>query len=231
MAVRSGRTRIRMPDETLYLKSALLLICMSPSALGSMASGVRGAPDFYRCYAMVLLAVALLWSSTQWVPAITTLDYLGALGLVFSAAAGLLAWRLDGLIVRGIAARTGSAAPAAPKAIVGRSFLPHADAPKTETSRLVQLLLLLSISVMEEFVFRGILLGTASEMSHSVWYGFGIALQAALFCLAHLAFGWPHVAAKAPLAILCTVLAMSISLLSAMAAHAVFNFMFWRGRQ
>jgi membrane protease YdiL (CAAX protease family) len=217
--------------DSLYLKAALLLICMSPSALAAMISTRVRSLRFYEAYLLVLGTVALTWSVTEPVPFTIRLDWIAAAGLFFGALGGYICWHFDvwlsGKLVTFPAEQTSS--------IVTMAIRPSTDVGigrlNKESRMRFELPSLLGIAILEEVIYRGILLGTAFDFGGKLSLILAIILQLVLFCLAHLAFGWAHVLTKAPLGILCTIFALSNSLQAAAAIHLAFNYSFWRAEQ
>jgi hypothetical protein len=91
-----------------------------------------------------------------------------------------------------------------------------------------QLSWLLIAAVAEECVFRGVLGTAATGISWIPGRVAGLAAVMATFCLSHLYFGWPQVAAKVPLAVLATLLALVTGgVTGAVVMHAVVNTRVW----
>jgi hypothetical protein len=84
-------------------------------------------------------------------------------------------------------------------------------------------------AVLEEIVYRGLLVQVCFLIPNGLWVGLGLAATTLFFSLSHLPFGWPQVAAKSPLGLLALSAALSLgSVLPAIAAHLVFNLKIWK---
>lgn len=88
---------------------------------------------------------------------------------------------------------------------------------------------LLTAAVAEECVFRGVLTTAAAGVAWLPGRAACLAAAMAVFCLSHLYFGWPQVAAKAPLSLLATVLVLVTGCVAgAVVMHVVVNARVWR---
>ena len=107
---------------------------------------------------------------------------------------------------------------------------PAAWTPTTrDTAVPTQLSWLLLAAAAEECVFRGMLTSAADEASWRPGRLFCVAAVVAVFCLSHLYFGWPQVAAKAPLSVLATALTLATGCVAgAVVMHVVVNARVWR---
>jgi membrane protease YdiL (CAAX protease family) len=94
------------------------------------------------------------------------------------------------------------------------------------------LALLVVIAVLEEILFRGVLLDLAISMPGE---GLRIAAVAALalaFAATHIAFGWTQVVAKLPLSLTATAAALTTgSVVGAVVAHGLVNTRSWHVRE
>ncbi|AVF25571.1 CAAX amino terminal protease self- immunity [Paenibacillus larvae subsp. larvae] len=91
------------------------------------------------------------------------------------------------------------------------------------------LLFLLFIAIMEEIIFRDWLVQLSMEFTGFISYIFLIWLSIISFSLLHLRFGWNHVISKTPLAVinLCALFSTG-SVISAIIAHMLFNYLVWK---
>jgi membrane protease YdiL (CAAX protease family) len=99
----------------------------------------------------------------------------------------------------------------------------------TLTAPLRLLALLVSAAVLEETLFRGVLVELALGVHPWPVAAISVAVTAALFALMHIPFGLVEVLSKLPLSILAlaTVLALG-TVVPAMLAHVLFNVWMWR---
>jgi membrane protease YdiL (CAAX protease family) len=90
--------------------------------------------------------------------------------------------------------------------------------------------LLVAGAVLEECVFRGVLVSAAGYLPAGAGRVAGLVAVVAAFALSHVFVGWSQVVAKLPLSVLCMVLAVTTGTVAGAAiTHAVVN---WRaGRQ
>jgi CAAX prenyl protease-like protein len=96
-------------------------------------------------------------------------------------------------------------------------------------SRRFGLLSVVLAAVLEEIVYRGLLVQVCLLIPNGMWAGLGLAATVVFFSLSHLPFGWPQVAAKSPLGLLALSAALGVgSVLPAIATHLVFNIKIWR---
>jgi membrane protease YdiL (CAAX protease family) len=168
------------------------------------------------------------------------------LALAPAIAAGIAAHRFDRAILRRLARRSGAAGMPAPrpgavglpgpplafqqnrvrrrKLGAGRSGVQRAyGADATD----FPLPTIVAVAVLEEAVYRGVLLTLCVAIAAPALSALAVAASLAAFALAHVPFGWAHVAAKCPLGALSLV-AMAVGGLPAAAAvHVTFNVLVW----
>ncbi|GAA2786902.1 CPBP family intramembrane glutamic endopeptidase [Crossiella cryophila] len=100
-------------------------------------------------------------------------------------------------------------------------------APSAEDYR-VGLGWLLGVAVLEEIVFRGLLIRLTQLLPEGTQW-LGAVAVTVLFALTHVFFGWDQVLAKLPLAAVALGLALTTGAVLAPAlAHALFNLHVWR---
>lgn len=88
--------------------------------------------------------------------------------------------------------------------------------------------MLVMVGVLEEIVFRGLLVGVAVQQDR-VAASLLIALSIVLFCFAHVHYGLSEALAKLPLAVVCAGLTLATqSVVAAVFTHAIFNALVWR---
>lgn len=106
----------------------------------------------------------------------------------------------------------------------GRSVVPRADRTTRSSWHLV-----IAIAVLEELIFRGVLVQASFLLSNVVVCAAALIATVIVFALAHVAFGWAHVIGKLPLGVgaLISVLAMG-TIVPAILAHGYFNYRVWR---
>ena len=112
---------------------------------------------------------------------------------------------------------------------VGRSAAVAALLPSTGAERLIWVFVAVSVGFCEEVVFRGYLQAQLAAFSGSV--GVGIALQAALFGIAHAEQGWPMALCIAGYGVILGVLArVRGSLWPGIVSHVAIDLLsgFWR---
>ncbi|MFF7725405.1 CPBP family intramembrane glutamic endopeptidase [Streptomyces sp. NPDC008001] len=182
----------------------------------------------------------------------------GAAGPVAGAACGLLVIRSDAALTRWSAARArarpGTAARGSarrPQETRVRAVRPvrapgasPGDGPRrrvmgiakgrggyvpTADDYRVGLGWLLAVAVLEELVFRGVLLRMALRPGNEGLRVAGIVGVVAMFALSHIFFGWAQVLAKLPLSVLATAATLVTgSVWAAAVTHMVFNAYVWR---
>jgi len=158
-------------------------------------------------YALVLAVVVVAAIAGAGVsPWPVRLDWMSIGVLAAAPAAGFVAYRIDQRIVRRLSG---------PARMIGRepSALP----------------LLMAIAVLEELVYRGLLLDFCFRLPGFGWQVTGVAGMTIWFALVHVWYGWVHVAAKAPLSIVATALALlGGGPAAAVLAHVMFNYQICR---
>lgn len=169
------------------------------------------------------------------------------LALAPAVAAGVLAHRLDGAILRGLARRTRTRSATAPRP--GAAGLPSPplafqqrrvrrrtlgggrnDARRSYDADPAEFALgtIVAVSVLEEAVYRGVLLSLCLALVAPALTAVAIAASLVVFAIAHMPFGWPHVAAKFPLGVLCLGAVAVGGLPAAAAVHLAFNVLVWK---
>lgn len=91
------------------------------------------------------------------------------------------------------------------------------------------LLIVLSVAVLEEIIYRGVLVQASFMLPSSLSVSIGLILTVIWFALTHLRFGWPHVCSKLPLgglSLLSVLLFDSIA--GAIVTHVWFNVRAWK---
>jgi membrane protease YdiL (CAAX protease family) len=88
---------------------------------------------------------------------------------------------------------------------------------------------MVAIAVLEEILYRGLLLQLVALSPSPALRALGAAFVVIMFCLSHVWFGWAQVAAKLPLSVGATAaVLLTGSVLPAIVAHVVLNVMAWR---
>ncbi|MFE1765207.1 CPBP family intramembrane glutamic endopeptidase [Streptomyces angustmyceticus] len=174
-----------------------------------------------------------------------------AAGLVLGTGAGPLIAAADTAITRRLGRRTASRVarpvrgPAArPQAratrpvgqaarLTGAKPTRSADRRWTpnrrDTDVALPLVWLVTVGVLEEFVFRGVLTGVAMALPGWGTRTLVLTLATAAFALSHIFFGWAQVVAKLPLSLATLAITLATgNVLGAAVAHALFNFRIWR---
>jgi membrane protease YdiL (CAAX protease family) len=96
-------------------------------------------------------------------------------------------------------------------------------------ARYVGLWLLLVIAALEEFIYRGLLIGVCFLLPNGGLMTFALIGNIVAFALSHIWFGWPHVLAKFPLSVVTTAVTLVMgTILPAIIAHLFFNAIFWK---
>ncbi|GGX74254.1 CPBP family intramembrane glutamic endopeptidase [Streptomyces hiroshimensis] len=182
----------------------------------------------------------------------------GAAGLAAGAACGLLVIWSDGAVTRWSAGRArartttaGRGSARRPQEARVRSMRPvrapgasPGDGPRrrvmgiakgrggyvpTAEDYRVGLGWLLAVAVLEELVFRGVLLRMALRPGHDGLRVAGVVGVVVMFALSHIFFGWAQVLAKLPLSVLATTATLITgSVWAAAVTHMVFNAYVWR---
>ncbi len=103
------------------------------------------------------------------------------------------------------------------------------DFAPTSADLRVRLWLLVSVAVVEELVFRGVLVSLALRAPGPVLVVAGVLGAQLAFAVSHVFFGWGQVLAKLPLAAACAAaVLLTGTVLPAVVAHVLFNVSVWR---
>lgn len=112
------------------------------------------------------------------------------------------------------------------------SVWPSRQQERSAQSGWRQIVLTSSVGVLEELVFRGVLLQLC--LGFASWTAIGIALTAMvlMFALSHVWYGVEHVIAKLPLSVVTTVLVLAMGTVwPAVVTHVIFNVEILRKRR
>jgi membrane protease YdiL (CAAX protease family) len=91
--------------------------------------------------------------------------------------------------------------------------------------------LLIVVAILEEVVFRGLLVQVCLELPDTALIVAVLSGSLVMFSLSHLSFGWPHVVGKFPLGVVTLVGTLALgTVLPAIIAHVMFNSQVWRDR-
>jgi len=127
---------------------------------------------------------------------------------------------------RELGRRPSQAAASGGEQRVWRAMAAPANAPAGEPASRRDLLV---IAVLEEVVFRGVLVRFALSMDATPLIGALLVAIAGVFALEHLHFGWSHVAGKLPFSAVVTIGAVVLgSSVMPIAAHVMLNLLVFR---
>ncbi|UUC44016.1 CPBP family intramembrane glutamic endopeptidase [Flavobacterium cerinum] len=98
---------------------------------------------------------------------------------------------------------------------------------KPKNEEWILLFTLVATAVLEEIIFRGILISYAFSQTYYLLFVI-VILSLVSFCSAHIFFGSIHILAKLPLALCCLVsLIVFENLVGAILIHVIFNWRIW----
>ncbi|MBE1493142.1 hypothetical protein H4696_000242 [Amycolatopsis lexingtonensis] len=103
------------------------------------------------------------------------------------------------------------------------------DFAPTASDLRVQLWLLVAVAVVEELMFRGVLVALGRQATGTFLVVLCVLGAQLAFAVSHVFFGWGQVLAKLPLAALTTIAVLATgTVLPAVVAHVLFNVSVWR---
>jgi hypothetical protein len=105
------------------------------------------------------------------------------------------------------------------------------ESGRGDRGRYRELPMIMAIAMLEEILFRGVVIGACRSTPYPMLEGAGILGMVLLFAGLHVQFGSSHVLSKLPLSALatCAVLATN-SVVPAICAHLLFNMSVWHDR-
>lgn len=225
------------PDLYGYALAVSVVYCLScpwvaeSAALSSPRLGRRGfLPIYLATLAIVAPASALIVR-----PPLVKLPPLPSIGLwvLLGVAAGVFVVEVEKRIVRVIAGRARSGhrrelGVATPERLTMSGPSGLISTPRDKRPPIRNLLMLEAVAVLEEIIYRGVLLSIA------LWLPAGprfvaIAGVVLIFALSHVSFGFAQATAKLPLGIVATLLTFGAgSVLPAAVAHGVVSAIAWQ---
>jgi membrane protease YdiL (CAAX protease family) len=218
------------PDVETYAVAGIAVYAL---ACGPLAEYLHSSwprarrPRFLLVYVGVMAAIAAVALVVLELPSVTGGSPV-ALSLAFPVGMtiGFLAIRWDALVRRTARAR---ARRDARKRAVRVESRPAAAAPGGEQPGSVSTLaLLLAVAILEEVLFRGVLVDLALSLSSPAAVAC-VAGTLAAFALSHVYWGWSEVASKGMLGALALVSVLALgTVVPAVVAHAVLNTYSWR---
>jgi hypothetical protein len=190
-------------------------------------------PPFLPLYAATLLVVSTVAVAVLRLPSLTR-DSSSALALasVVGLAGGEAAVRADGAVRRALRRRARLHAAAEDRALLGRRPLvppPGAAAPTAALpgAGLQALALLLAVAVLEEILYRGVLVDLSLQLPVAA-AAVSIPVTVVAFGAAHVYWGWVEMVAKLPLGLAALLASLPFrALVGAIAAHVLFNARSW----
>ena len=205
------------PELRAYVVAAVAvysLACAPTAALVQSLLPSRRRPPFLPVYVATLLGVAAIAAGALRLPGVRWSSWTIA-ALLVGLVAGEAAVRADGLIRRSLRRR----APYTPV------IRPAVAAPPTAAH--TTLALLLAVAVLEEILYRGVLVDLSLELP-LVAAALCIAATVVAFAAAHVYWGWIEMVAKLPLGLAALLASLPFRVvLGAIVAHVVFNTRAW----
>jgi membrane protease YdiL (CAAX protease family) len=242
-------TLIPIPEAHTYGVTLLVLYASAPFALSAHLQG-RWGGQFLAVHCGVLAGVVLggtLLLGPAAVVGGTPLRWL--IALPPGAAAGVLVTRADQYLTRRLArlAARGAGRSGQPGGRVTVSSRPLATGdgrrrrlgggrggllrPAMSTAPM-PLALLVGAAVLEELVYRGILVRLAFELPNPAAVAFGLAGLTVVFLAGHGFLGWTQLVVKIPLAVVTLGLTLVTgTAVAAAVTHAMLNADVWRQRR
>jgi hypothetical protein len=205
------------PDLRAYVVAAVAvysLACAPTAALVQSLLPSRRRPSFLPVYVATLLAVAAVAAAALRLPGLRWSSWT-IVALLVGLVAGEAAVRADAAIRRSLTRRT-RYAPAMRPAVAAPPTAAHAA-----------LALLLAVAVLEEVLYRGVLVDLSLELPVAAAVAC-IAATVIAFAAAHVYWGWIEMLAKLPLGLAALLASLPFRVvLGAIAAHLVFNLRVW----
>jgi membrane protease YdiL (CAAX protease family) len=205
------------PDLRAYVVAAVAvysLACAPTAALVQSLVPAKRRPPFLPVYLGTLLAVAAVAGVALRLPGLRWSSWT-VVAVVVGLAAGEVAVRADAWIRRSLTRRT-RYVPAMRPAVAAPPMAAHAT-----------LALLLGVAVLEEVLYRGVLVDLSLELP-VVAAAACIAATVVAFAAAHVYWGWVEMLAKLPLGLAALAASLPFRVvLGAIAAHVVFNTRAW----
>jgi hypothetical protein len=205
------------PDLRAYVVAAVAVYSLGGAPAAALVQSLvpaRRRPPFLPVYLGTLLAVAACAAVGLRLPGLRWSSWT-VVAVVVGLAAGEVAVRADGRIRRSLTRRT-RYVPAMRPAVPA----PPAAAQAT-------LALLLGVAVLEEVLYRGVLVDLSLELPVAAAVAC-IAASVLAFAAAHVYWGWIEMLAKLPLGLAALAASLPFRVvLGAIAAHVVFNTRAW----
>jgi membrane protease YdiL (CAAX protease family) len=220
------------PDTHVYVVAVVVVYALACAPLAGHLVAilpVERRPRFLPIYVLTMSAVAAVALATLSLPSVTessprSLAFSTLLGL----GAGVLAIRCDSA-VRRLAQRKARQRRRGPSVTPPPG--PARAAPGTVEvvdGSVATLGLLLTVALLEEVLFRGILVDLTLDLSSTALAVAGLAGTVAVFASAHVYWGLIELLAKLPLGVLALAAALPFRcVVGAVAAHVLFNAWSW----
>jgi hypothetical protein len=248
------RILILTPEARVYATALVAVYALGCGSLaGYLQARVRGGPAlFLPLYVGLMAAVSALALLVLDLPTVTgALQAQPVTALAVGLAAGIAARWGEAAVRRIVSRRAARVRPPLTRAaggwVGGRpagAWRPAGDRPPQLAPPGVPALRAHGVStagryrvlgwwslaaVLEEVLFRGVLVDLALGLPWPALAGVCLAATAAVFALTHLQLGWGEVLAKLPLAVVTLAAALLLrSVLPAVIAHLWFNLQAWR---
>ena len=232
------RILIRTPEARTYAAALLVVASLSCGPLAAMlASRTRRATriGFLPAYVLVLGVVAAMDLLVLDVPpAGTRAPLLKWVSLPLGVGGGVGAFVVSDRLRRRLARHRSRAVGGTARGLGPRPPGPAPPARSTSGREGLAggtgaLGLVCAVAVLEEVMYRGVLVGLALGLESAVGVGLGVAGATLAFSLAHVELGPFEAIAIVPLSAVCLVAALAtMALFGSIAAHVTFNVLAWR---
>jgi hypothetical protein len=225
------------PEAHVYVVATIVVLSLASGSAAIQAQGLwppARRPPFLVVYVLTMAAVAaaglaLLTVPSAWVSSPQTLGLSVFAGLV----AGAGAWRCDSALRRELQRRERHPTEVLPRPalVSSRPLGPAQAAMRTATvptTGLSTLALLLAVALLEEILYRGVVVDLSLQLSSRALAALCITASVAAFAAAHVYAGWPETLAKIPLGVAALFASLPFhAVAGAIAAHMVFNARSW----
>lgn len=219
------------PDLRSYVIAAVAVFSLSCAPAAALVQSLwqsRPPPAFLPLYAATLLTTAAGAVVVLRLPGLTQgSSTVLVLAILVGLAAGEAAFRADGVVRRALRRRVRFHAPAGGRLFFGRRPPTSPPAVASPPSAGPVLALLLAIAVLEEVLYRGVLVDLSLELPLAAAV-ICIAGTVLAFAAAHVYGGWVEVLAKLPLSLAALAASLPFGAVAgAVAAHVLFNTRSW----
>jgi membrane protease YdiL (CAAX protease family) len=204
------------PDLRAYVVAAVAVysLACAPTAALVQSLWPRRRPPFLPVYVATLLAVAAVAAAALRLPGLRWSSW-PIVAVLVGLGAGEAAVRADAAIRRSLTRRT-RYTPAMRPAVAAPPTAAHAT-----------LALLLAVALLEEVLYRGVLVDLSLELPVAAAAAC-IAATVIAFAAAHVYWGWIEMVAKLPLGLAALLASLPFRVvLGAIAAHVLFNTRAW----